>query len=118
VIGIDHGGRAEALLRELYAPIADRTGCPVIVCDLATAEMIKHACNSFLATKISYINQVAELCESLGADVDVVARAMGLDARIGPAFLSAGAGYGGFCLPKDVSALIAQAREHGHDFAI
>lgn len=119
VVGLqEQGGRAEALMRQVYAPIVDATGCPMIVTDLDTAEMIKHACNSFLSMKISYINAVAELCEKTGADVGLVAQGMGLDPRINRHFLSAGVGYGGFCFPKDVSAFIAQAEEAGVDFAI
>lgn len=118
VVGLAEWGRAEEVLRELYRPITERTGCPLIVTDLETAEIIKHACNSFLAMKISYINAVAHLCEKVGADVDLVSTGMGLDERIGPKFLQAGAGYGGFCFPKDVSAFIAQAREVGLDFGM
>ena len=117
VIGLSGAGRAEALLREIYAPIVDRTGCPVIVTDLETAEIIKHASNSFLAMKISYINAVARLCEKAGADVDVVAKGMGLDPRIGMAHLYAGIGYGGFCFPKDLAAFITQAEELGVDLS-
>jgi UDPglucose 6-dehydrogenase len=96
--------RATALLREVYGPIVERSGCPVIETDVATAELIKHASNAFLATKISFVNAVAEVCERAGADIEAVAHGMGLDPRIGPAFLQAGIGYGGSCLPKDLSA--------------
>jgi UDPglucose 6-dehydrogenase len=115
VIGTGPGGRAEAILREIYEPITGRFGTPVIVTDLETAEIIKHASNSFLSMKISYINAVARLCEKVGADVGVVAEGMGLDPRIGPHHLSAGIGYGGFCFPKDLAAFITQAEELGVD---
>jgi UDPglucose 6-dehydrogenase len=111
------GARAERVLLELYAPIVDATGCPMIVTDLETAEIIKHASNSFLAMKISYINAVARLCEKAGANVDVVAQGMGLDPRIGPHHLYAGIGYGGFCFPKDLAAFITQAEELGVDLS-
>jgi UDPglucose 6-dehydrogenase len=117
VIGLESGGRGEAILRALYAPIVDRTGCPVIVTDLETAEIIKHASNSFLSMKISYINAVARMCEKVGADVEVVTQGMGLDPRIGPHHLSAGVGYGGFCFPKDLLAFKTQAEELGLDFS-
>ncbi|MGH2758505.1 MAG: UDP-glucose dehydrogenase family protein [Actinomycetota bacterium] len=118
VVGLSGTGRGEALLRRLYAPIIDRTGCPMIVTDLETAELIKHASNSYLAMKISYINAVARMCEKVGADVGVVAQGMGLDPRIGPHFLHAGAGYGGFCFPKDLMAFMTQAEELGVDLSI
>ncbi len=117
VIGLAARGRAEQVLREIYAPIVDRIGCPVIVTDLETAEIIKHASNSFLSLKISYINAVAQLCEASGADVTVVARGMGLDPRIGPHHLHAGLGYGGFCFPKDLAAFISEAAELGVDLS-
>lgn len=109
--------RAEGLMREIYAPIVERTGCPIIFTDLETAELIKHASNSFLAMKISYINAVARLCEKVGADVDIVARGMALDPRIGGAHLHAGVGYGGSCFPKDVAAFITHADELGVDMS-
>jgi UDPglucose 6-dehydrogenase len=103
---------AEELLRELYArPIAD--GVPVIACDLPTAELVKVSANAFLATKISFINAIAELCEVAGADVTVLADALGHDARIGRRFLNAGLGFGGGCLPKDIRALTHRAGELG-----
>jgi UDPglucose 6-dehydrogenase len=117
VIGLSEDGRSEAVLREIFAPIVERTGCPVVVCDLETAEIIKHASNAFLATKISFINAVARLCEQAGADIGVVAEAMGLDPRIGPHFLKAGVGYGGFCFPKDLSAFMTHATELGVDLS-
>lgn len=117
VVGLADTGRAEAVLREVYAPIVERTGCPMIVTDLETAELIKHASNSFLATKISYINAVGRMCEKVGADIDIVSKGMGLDPRIGPYHLHAGVGYGGFCFPKDLMAFMRQAEELGLDFS-
>ncbi|MEX2392935.1 MAG: UDP-glucose/GDP-mannose dehydrogenase family protein, partial [Actinomycetota bacterium] len=117
VIGLSPPGRAEGVLRKLYEPLVERTGCPIIVTDLETAEIIKHASNSFLAMKISYINAVARLCEKAGADIGDVARGMGLDPRIGPHHLYAGVGYGGFCFPKDLAAFITQAEELGVDLS-
>lgn len=113
VLGVGNE-RSERLLRALYAPF----DCPILVTDLATAELIKHASNAFLATKISYINAVANVCERVGADVRLVADGMGHDARIGRAFLDAGVGYGGSCFPKDVAAFIRIAREVGYDFRL
>jgi UDPglucose 6-dehydrogenase len=110
--------RAAAMLREVYAPIVDKTGCPYIVTDVATAELVKHSSNAFLATKISFINQIAEICDQTGADVEVIAAAMGIDSRIGPSFLSAGIGYGGECLPKDVRAFRFTAESLGVDFSL
>jgi UDPglucose 6-dehydrogenase len=110
--------RAEAVLRELYTPILERSGAPFLATDRATAELIKHASNAFLATKISFINSVARVCERAGADVELVARGMGLDPRIGVHFLKAGAGYGGSCFPKDVAAFAHRSRELGVDFGI
>ena len=104
--------RSEATLRQVYAmPIA--TGTPVIVCDLPTAELVKVSANAFLATKISFINAIAEVCEAAGADVSVLADALGHDIRIGRQFLYAGLGFGGGCLPKDIRALIHRSRELG-----
>ncbi|MEU6759167.1 UDP-glucose/GDP-mannose dehydrogenase family protein [Streptomyces sp. NPDC046685] len=107
---------AEKLLREVYAGIVER-GTPFLVTDLATAELVKTAANSFLATKISFINAMAELCEATGGDVTTLARAIGHDARIGPRFLNAGVGFGGGCLPKDVRAFRARARQLGGEGA-
>jgi len=92
--------------------------CPVVKTDVASAEMIKYACNAFLATKISFINEIANVCEVTGADVSVVAHGMGLDHRIGPHFLQAGIGYGGSCFPKDVSALKQIAGNSGYHFQL
>jgi UDPglucose 6-dehydrogenase len=117
VVGTDTE-RGQATLRELYAPILERSGAPFLATDRATAELIKHASNAFLATKISFINTVARVCERSGADVELVARGMGLDPRIGVHFLKAGAGYGGSCFPKDVAAFAHRSRELGVDFGI
>jgi UDPglucose 6-dehydrogenase len=117
VVGAD-SPRAQAIMRELYAPLLDRHDCPYVATDVRTAELIKHASNAFLATKISFINAVARICELAGADVGTVADAMGHDARIGRAFLNAGLGYGGSCFPKDVKAFIHIAAELGYDFGM
>jgi UDPglucose 6-dehydrogenase len=111
------GDRARALLDEVYAPIVER-GTPQVVTDYATAEMVKTAANSFLATKISFINAMAELCEATGADVKLLADAIGYDDRIGRKFLNAGLGFGGGCLPKDIRAFMARAGELGADQAL
>ncbi|MEW6543704.1 MAG: UDP-glucose/GDP-mannose dehydrogenase family protein [Nitrospirota bacterium] len=103
VIGAD-GPEAVAIMRDLYRPLY-LIETPFVVTDIATAEMIKYASNAFLATKISFINEIANLCEKVGADVQVVAKAMGLDHRIGSKFLHAGPGFGGSCFPKDLAAL-------------
>lgn len=111
VIGVDSEEAAE-VLRELYAPFV-RTGNPIIFMDIASAEMTKYAANAMLATRISFMNQIAELCEHVGADVTDVRRGIGSDSRIGPAFLFPGPGYGGSCFPKDVRALIKVGEELG-----
>jgi UDPglucose 6-dehydrogenase len=113
VIGVSDP-RPVAKLQEIYEPFR----APVIVTDINSAELIKHACNSFLALKISYINAVAALCEASGANIDDVAHGMGLDKRIGREFLNAGIGYGGSCFPKDVSAFTHIAAVLGTDFAL
>src|SRR3954453_13780108 len=103
---------ARAMLEEVYAqPIAE--GCPVVATDYATAELVKTAANAFLATKISFINAMAEVCETAGADVTLLARSIGYDSRIGNKFLRAGVGFGGGCLPKDIRAFQARAQELG-----
>lgn len=131
VVGVDDEV-AEKELREIYQPILEgQFNCPVhdskcpprilpefLVTNVNSAELIKHASNSFLALKISYANAIADLCELLGANVQEVTRAMGLDSRIGPKFLRAGLGFGGFCLPKDVQAFIRLAEHAGMDFAL
>ena len=117
VVGADDE-RAHALLREIYEPLLAAHDCPYVATDVRTAELIKHSSNAFLATKISFINAVARICELAGADVQTVADAMGHDARIGRAFLNAGLGYGGSCFPKDVEAFIHIAADLGYDFGL
>jgi len=104
--------RARRLMQDIYAPI----GAPIIFTDLASAELIKHASNAFLAMKISFANALAVVCEASGADVREVTAGMGMDGRIGPAFLSAGIGYGGFCFPKDLKAFVRIAERVGLRF--
>lgn len=111
VLGVE-SEKAEALLRELYRPL-NLIEAPILVTDLESAEITKYAANAFLATKISFINEISQLCEKTGADVHAVARGMGLDGRIGRKFLHAGPGYGGSCFPKDTVALIRMAQEYG-----
>ena len=111
VIGVE-STRAEELLRALYRPL-NLVEVPVVVTNLETAELIKYAANAFLATKISFINEMAALCEAVGADVHAVARGIGLDGRIGRKFLHPGPGFGGSCFPKDTLALVRTAQEHG-----
>jgi UDPglucose 6-dehydrogenase len=108
---------AKKLINELYAPFV-RSGNPVIYMDEASAELTKYAANSFLAVKITFMNEVARLCELLGADVDMVRRGIGSDDRIGKRFLFPGIGYGGSCFPKDVQALVYSAAQTGYDFKI
>jgi len=103
--------QATAIMKDLYRPLY-LIETPVVITDVKTAELIKYASNAFLATKISFINELSNLCESVGADVQVVAKAMGLDRRIGPKFLHAGPGYGGSCFPKDTLALLQIAKEN------
>ncbi|MBN3899211.1 MAG: UDP-glucose/GDP-mannose dehydrogenase family protein [Nostoc sp. NOS(2021)] len=115
--------RAVALMQQLYAPIVERKYAedqslppvPILATDLSSAEMIKYAANAFLATKISFINEVANICDRVGADVTQVAKGIGLDSRIGNKFLQAGIGWGGSCFPKDVSALIHTADDYGYE---
>jgi UDPglucose 6-dehydrogenase len=115
--------KAIAMMKELYAPIVSRESAenqllptvPVVVTDLSSAEMVKYASNAFLATKISFINEVANICDRVGADVTQVAKGIGLDSRIGSKFLQAGIGWGGSCFPKDVSALIHTADDYGYE---
>ena len=111
VIGVE-SDRAEERLRALYRPL-NLVEVPIVVTDLETAELIKYAANAFLATKISFINEMAALCEAVGADVHAVARGVGLDGRIGRKFLHPGPGFGGSCFPKDTLALVRIAQEHG-----
>ena len=131
VIGVEDEA-SEKQLREIYRPILERrfqcpvhlSGCPamrpptLVVTTINSAELIKHASNSFLAMKISYANIIADVCEKVGADIKEVTYAMGLDPRIGPRFLEAGLGFGGFCLPKDVQAFIRLADRSGVDFGM
>jgi UDPglucose 6-dehydrogenase len=117
VVGVE-SERAEQLLREIYQPVVDRSGCEFIAMNTASAELTKHASNSFLAMKISFINAVSRVCELAGADVEEVAHGMGLDARIGSRFLNAGVGYGGSCFPKDVDAFVHLADHLGYDFRL
>jgi UDPglucose 6-dehydrogenase len=111
VIGVD-SDHARSVMAELYAPFV-RTGKPIIFMDIPSAEMTKYAANAMLATRISFMNEIANLCERVGADVDNVRKGIGSDARIGPAFLFPGPGYGGSCFPKDVKALVRTASECG-----
>ncbi|MBC8641967.1 UDP-glucose/GDP-mannose dehydrogenase family protein [Caballeronia sp. EK] len=110
VFGTDSEAAAD-IMRRIYAPLA-QNGCEVLATEIETAEVIKYAANAFLAVKISYINEIADLCEVVGADVDRVAAGIGLDRRIGAAFLKAGPGWGGSCFPKDTRALKATASKH------
>ena len=109
--------RALEMMQDLYAPFI-RTGNPLIVMDERSSELTKYAANSFLATKISFMNEIATLCEKVGADVDLVRKGMGTDARIGTQFLFAGIGYGGSCFPKDVAALLNTSSSYGHELQI
>ena len=109
--------QAIAIMRDLYRPLY-LIETPMLVTDIATAEMVKYASNAFLATKISFINEIANLCEKVGANVQDVARGMGFDRRIGAKFLHPGPGYGGSCFPKDVSALSRIAKKNGYEFKI
>ena len=111
VLGVD-SDHARSVMAELYAPFV-RTGKPIIFMDIASAEMTKYAANAMLATRISFMNEIANLCEKVGANVDLVRRGIGSDARIGPSFLFPGPGYGGSCFPKDVKALVRTAKEQG-----
>jgi UDPglucose 6-dehydrogenase len=116
VVGVD-SEHAKARLAELYAPFV-RTGNPILFMDIASAEITKYAANAMLATRISFMNTIAGLCEAVGADVNHVRVGIGTDERIGPGFLFAGIGYGGSCFPKDVKALVHTLRENGVDPAI
>jgi UDPglucose 6-dehydrogenase len=109
--------RAAELMKELYAPFT-RTGAPIMLMDCASAELCKYAANAMLATRISFMNEVANVCEAVGADVDQVRRAVASDRRIGPAFLFPGVGYGGSCFPKDVKAMLRFAAAKDYEFQI
>lgn len=113
VLGVE-SPEAKKRLLEVYAPLK----APTVITDIASAELIKHASNSFLSMKISFINAVAQVCDRVGADVEKVAEGMGLDPRIGKAFLDAGVGFGGFCFPKDIEAFVAIAEKLGVDFTL
>lgn len=116
VIGTN-SDKAEEVMRRLYEPFV-RSGNPIIFMDIRSAEMTKYAANSYLATRISFMNEIANLCEDLGADVDAVRKGMGSDSRIGKRFLFPGVGYGGSCFPKDVQALARTAGQNNYDFQI
>jgi len=113
IIGTDNVRTAE-ILKELYNPFIRTTNNPILVMDIKSAELTKYASNCFLATKVSFINELAILCDKLGANIDFVREGMGTDERISPRFLLPGPGFGGSCFPKDVQALIATARDNGH----
>jgi len=113
IVGTDNVRTAE-LLKELYSPFVRTTNNPVIVMDIRSAELTKYASNCFLAAKVTFMNELAILCDRLGANIDLVREGMGTDERIGPRFLLAGPGFGGSCFPKDVQALIATARSNEH----
>jgi UDPglucose 6-dehydrogenase len=118
VLGVQPGSSlAEAAIRELYAALLDE-GVPFLLTDLQTAELVKGSANAFLATKISFINAISEVCEAVGADVTLLADALGFDPRIGRRFLNAGLGFGGGCLPKDIRAFMARAGELGANHAL
>ena len=112
VVGCDDVRVAE-LMKELYGPFV-RTNAPVIIMNVVSAELTKYAANAFLATKISFINEIANICSRTGADINMVRRGIGSDRRIGPLFLFPGLGYGGSCFPKDMQALIHTARSRGY----
>jgi UDPglucose 6-dehydrogenase len=116
VVGADDVRPAE-ILRDLYAPFV-RTGSPVLLVDMRTAEMLKYAANAFLAARISFMNEIANLCEEVGANVDMIRKGLASDSRIGPAFLFPGIGFGGSCFPKDIRALIDTGRQHQYEMKI
>lgn len=116
VVGTDDV-RAAEILRDLYAPFV-RTGSPVLIMDVRTAELVKYAANAFLSARISFMNEIANLCEEVGANVEMIRKGLGADARIGPAFLFPGVGFGGSCFPKDTLALIQTGREHEYPMRI
>ena len=116
IIGTDNEEAAE-IMKNLYAPFV-RTGKPIIIMDNKSAELTKYAANSILATKISFMNEIANLCDAVGANVEMVRRGIGSDRRIGPYFIFPGAGYGGSCFPKDVKAIIRTAAEYGQELRI
>jgi UDPglucose 6-dehydrogenase len=109
--------RAAEIIRDLYAPFV-RTGSPILLMDIRTAEMVKYTANAFLAARISFMNEIANLCEEVGADIDMIRKSIATDGRIGPAFLFSGVGYGGSCFPKDIRALCQTARENKYPMRI
>jgi UDPglucose 6-dehydrogenase len=118
VIGVEaNDERAAMLMKELYGPFT-RTGAPILTMSTESAELCKYAANSILATRISFMNEIANMCELVGADVDQVRKAIGADRRIGTSFLFPGVGYGGSCFPKDTQALLKSAADKGYDFKI
>ena len=118
VIGVEENDeRAAGLMKELYGPFT-RTGAPILTMSTSSAELCKYAANSILATRISFMNEIANVCELVGADVDHVRKAIGSDRRIGTSFLFPGVGYGGSCFPKDTQALLKSAHDPGYDFKI
>ena len=117
IVGVDNV-RTAALFKELYDPFIRTTNNPILIMDIRSAELSKYASNAFLATKVSFINELAILCEKVGADISQVREGMGTDERIGPRFLLAGPGFGGSCFPKDVQALIATAKSYDHTLEI
>jgi UDPglucose 6-dehydrogenase len=118
VIGVEEqDDRAAQVMKELYGPFT-RTGAPILTMSTASAELCKYAANSILATRISFMNEIANVCELVGADVDHVRKAIGSDRRIGTSFLFPGVGYGGSCFPKDTQALLKSAQDKGYDFKI
>ncbi len=116
VVGADDI-RAAEILRDLYAPFV-RTGSPVLIVDIRTAELLKYAANAFLATRISFMNEIGNLCEHVGANVDMIRKGLAADSRIGPAFLFPGVGFGGSCFPKDIRALAETGRQHHYEMKI
>jgi UDPglucose 6-dehydrogenase len=116
IVGADDVRPAE-ILRDLYAPFV-RTGSPVLIVDTRTAEMLKYAANAFLAARISFMNEIANLCEEVGANVDQIRKGLATDSRIGPAFLFPGVGFGGSCFPKDIRALIDTGRQHQYEMKV
>src|SRR5213593_21348 len=116
VVGADDVRPAE-ILRDLYAPFV-RTGSPVLIVDVRTAELLKYAANAFLAARISFMNEIANLCEHVGANVDTIRKGLAADSRIGPAFLFPGVGFGGSCFPKDIRALAETGRQHHYEMKI
>jgi len=116
IVGADDVRPGE-ILRDLYAPFV-RTGSPVLVVDVRTAEMLKYAANAFLAARISFMNEIANLCEEVGANADMIRKGLASDSRIGPAFLFPGVGFGGSCFPKDIKALIDVGKQHQYDMKI